>query len=229
MTIYTVTFKADNGLQVTVMNGETSPVLTEGFGGWDTVSRPKRVGITRFRGKAPFKQDISVMFDGFADSTPQEYAINTLMRMALEGNDLSEPPKITLGGLALRKDLTWIIDGIDFDNNAIWITSGGVPVRVRQNAVVHLLQYVDDAVITTAASPAVNAQIKKKKTITTPKGMTLKQIALINYKNDVDAGMRLILWANPWLDPDPRKLIPAGTPISIPNEKTNVDKTFIVP
>lgn len=231
MTIYTVIFSADNGLRVEVLAGNNAPQITDGYANWEVVDRPKRPGITRYTGRNPVTQDISVRFDGNATNTPQDQQINTLMRMAQPGTDLSEPPKIKLGGIAKRKDLTWIITGIDEDaSSAMWITLGGVPVIVRQDMTVHLTQYIDDSVLTTAASPAVAAQTKKKKVqIRTPDGMTLKTLAKLEYPNDPSNGMVLILEANQFLDPDPRKIIPTGTPITIPDLSNGTTSTFIVP
>ena len=233
MTLYTVTFKADNGLAVTVLAGDGAPMLSGGFGGWETVDRPRRVGITRFKGRSPMSQDIPIRFsDPDGEDVSQEQDITTLMRMASQGADLAEPPKIRLGGIAWRKDLTWVINDITWDSTAQLITVGSTPVRVRQDAVVHLLQYVDDTVLTTAASPAANAQTPKKKAqVTVPDGMTLKQVAGIEYPGQVDKGMNLLIWANEFLSADPRAIIPTGTVLSIPDiNAPGIDATkFIIP
>lgn len=229
MTIYNVVFSADNGLKVSVLAGDSSPVLSGGFGGWEIVGRPRRAALTRFAGRQPFRQDIPLRFEGYSSETSQESQITILQRMATQGADLSTPPKIRLGGIAFRKDLTWVIDDITHDGNSVLDTQGGSVVRIRSNCVVHLLEFIDDTVITTAASPAISAQSGKKKvTITTPKGMTLKQIAQLEYK-DVTKGMQLILMANTWLSADPRKLIPEGTPLTIVDITTGIETEFIVP
>lgn len=229
--MHTVTLSADNNLQITVMLDAPSPQLTGGFGGWDVVARPKRVSMTRYAGSDPVTQDIAVMFDGYSNDESQEDDISTLMNMALPVSELQEPPKIRLSGVAHRKDLSWIISGIDFDNqDVMWIMKGSTPVRVRQKAVIHLTQYVDDKVIITQTSPAI-ANAKPKNVVTTPKGMTLKQIAAIEY-GDPDLYMSIFL-SNRWLDPDPRKIIPAGIKLTIPQRKNGTTtvgtKQFTVP
>src|SRR5215831_15207431 len=103
----TVTFNPDVGASLTVMLYESTPVLTDGWSQWEVVDRPRRTGMTRFKGKNPYKQDISIMFDGWIEEEPQETNISTLMKMTHAPHVLAEPPKITLSGQAHKKDLIW--------------------------------------------------------------------------------------------------------------------------
>lgn len=211
-----VTFIPDSGPQVTILSGETPPLLIGGYGAWEVSDRPKRKGITRFTGTDPLKQDISVIFNGFIDGMSQEIEISKLDRMARQPNTLVDPPKLRLVGHALRKDLVWVITGIDMDTDkTIWEVIGGNKVRTRQAATVHLLEFVDDVIIVTETSPAVKSNTGgKTKTIS---GLTMKQLAQIEY-GDPNAYFEIIM-ANPWLDSDPRKIIPDGTPVFIPQYK----------
>lgn len=206
-----VTLKNSAGSRLTVLLGDTSPVLSDGVTTWDTVSRPKRTAVTRYTGRNPFKQDIAVMFDGLADSKSQEGAIAKLQRMA------SAPHIVELSGHALRTDLDWVFNGsIDWDNQqTIWQRIGKETVRVRQSAVIHLLEYIKDTVIKTPASPDT-AKLKKSpsRKVTIPQGMTLKQIAVIEF-GDPDKWRRIVI-DNPWLAPgDPRQVVPAGITLEI--------------
>lgn len=226
---YFVSLQADDGTVISVLLDAASPKLTDGFGGWETVDRPRRVALTRFKGINPVRQDLAILFEGVNEGKSQEVAITNLERMAQQTGDLSEPAKITLGGTALRKDLTWVIESIDMDDQrTMWTKQGGFPVRIRQAAVVHLLEFVDDSVIVTAPSPAVMAKPSPGgKTLTTPQGMTLKQIAALEY-NDPDK-YTLIIDANPWISTDPRVLIMPGTPLFIPAVNGGWPSSFIVP
>lgn len=212
----TVTFTPDVGSSLTVLLHDSTPVITDGYSQWEVVDRPKRLGMTRFKGKNPFKQDISVMFDGWIDESPQETNISSLMKMTQQPHALAEPPKIKLSGQAHRKDLIWVIEGIDWDtDNTIWEISGSTPVRLRQSATVHLLQFVEDTVVTTAASPAVVAKKGGKRKKVVGVGLTLKQIAQQEYGDP--NGWHEILMQNIWLKNwPPRKPIPPGKMIQIP-------------
>lgn len=227
---YYVSFESDTGDVVTVLLDAASPTLTGGMGGWEVVDRPKRVGITRFKGKEPFRQDVAIVFDGVSTGESQEEKISTLVNMGLQPDDLKDPPKVKVAGTVHRRDLTWVLEPApDWDSQSVmWDRQGGVSVRIRQAAVVHLLEFVDDQVLITAPSPAVAARDKVSgKNVKTPDGMTLKQLASIEY-SDPDKYL-LILMANPWLDPDPRKRIPRGTPLTIPSDQGGFPTTFVVP
>lgn len=220
-----VTIKNTAGVTLSVLLGEGSPVLSEGTSKWEYIDRPKRVSITRYAGRSPYKQDIPVMFDGHSDAESQENRIAKLERMA------SSPHPVKLDGHALKKDLIWVIDGIDWDNqNTIWIRSNKGPIRTRQSAIIHLVEYIKDTIVRTPASPAASRKDPNKKKpakkITTPKGMTLKQIAQVEY-GDPDK-WRLIVDANPilWGIDDPRYVVPAGITLIIQDGKT---VSFTVP
>jgi hypothetical protein len=215
---YWVTFTSDSNLSVTVLLDANSPYITGGYGGWEIIDRPKRVGLTRYRGREPFRQDISILFDGAANEDSQEINISDLSRMAEQPGALQPPPTVRIDGTVLREDLVWVIENITWDsNNVMWSYAGGTPFRIRQSAVVHLLQFVDDEVIVTAPSPAIAAKPTTPTTkIEVPEGMNLRQVAQANY-GDPDKYIMIIV-ANPWLDPDPRAIIPSGTVITIPGK-----------
>lgn len=206
-----VTFTSDNGLQVTVLH-DAAANMTGGFGGWEVIERPKRVAMTRFKGKDPFRMDVPVLFDGWTDDESQEIAIATLARMAEQPGEMQQPPTLMIEGAVPREDLTWVIETIDWDNQrTIYDMQGGVQVRLRQAAVVHLLQFVDDDVIST---PPTLAVVKPKTAVklVPGAGKTLKQLAAIEYGNpDL---WTLIADANGIRDP--RKPIPATTTIKVP-------------
>lgn len=216
-----VSFTSDDGLSVTALLDADSPTLSGGYGGWEVVDRPKRVGLTRFKGRNPFRQDIPIIFDGYKESHSQESKIERLEKMALQPNVMEEPRKITVDGQAHRTELTWIIEDIEWDKgNVIWSPEGDSAVRLRQAAIVKLLQYVDDDVIITKTSPAVVSKGSDKGSTNkpVPQGMSMRQLALWAYG---DADMYLtIFFANPWLNPDPRVIIPAGTFVAIPGKGT---------
>jgi hypothetical protein len=126
------------------------------------------------------------------------------------------PPRVKVSGTALYTDKTWIITSIDWDNvNTVWNSDGDTVFRTRQSAVVHLLEFVDDSVIVTLPSPAV-VNRPPGKTVKLQSGLTLKQIAQKVF-NDPDRYME-IFFANPWIDPDPRAIVPAGTVLTIPGQ-----------
>jgi hypothetical protein len=207
-----VTLKSTNGLKVVALLGETSPILSEGVTTWETVARPKRESITRFSGRNPFKQDIPVVFDAHADGNSVEGPVGTLVKMS------TQPHTISISGPVLKTNLDWIIIDITWDDQqTLWKRATPRDVRTRQLAVIHLQEFVDDVVIKTPASPKVQ-NLKKRdppKKIKVPKGMTLKQIAQLEF-GDPDKWM-VIVKDNPilWGITDPRYVVPAGTPLTV--------------
>lgn len=217
-----ITFKSVRGTKVTVNNGETSPVLSGGAVTWDTVVRPKRVAITRYAGRSPWKQDLAIMFDGLLDRTSQEGDIAKLVRMSTQANI------INLEGHALMTDLDWVFnDSIDWDDtNVVWERIGTERVRLRQAATVHLIEYISDTVIETPAAPTV-AQNKPTVHVPAASGMTLKAISIVEY-GDPDKWV-LIRDANPILiAATARTVVPAGATLTIPEPKGAV-QYFTVP
>lgn len=221
-----VTFAAETGQSVTVLMDAAHPLVTNGYGGWESVDRPKRPSITRFKGRAQFKQDFSILFDGYVDGQSQEEDIHKLEAMATQSGDLQRPPRLKVSGMAYKTNLWWVIDNIDWDNQTvIAVDIGDKTVRLRQAAVVHLIEFIDDTVIFTPAQPTVSVT-KPVKKIITPDGMTLKQIANQIY-GDPDKWF-IIYQANPLVIayPDPRQFIPKGTPLLTPGGHV---PTFTVP
>ena len=209
-----VKFTSTKGTTLSVLVGDNSPNLTNGVTTWDTVPRPKRTSLTRYTGRTPFSQDIPILFDGLTNDPPddnQEGRIHKLITMA------SGPHLISLDGHALRTDLDWVFSGIDWDNqNVLWRRGKHDAYRVRQAATVHMLQYIKDVILRTPAQPKTQGKDPTKK-VKLPKGMTLKQIAQIEF-GDPDKWHRIVV-DNPFLIfmllDKPSSLIPMGTQLNI--------------
>lgn len=205
-----VNIKSSAGLELTVLLGEASPTLSDGTATWETVPRPQRQSITRHTGRLPHKQTIPVLFDGYVNGASQEDRISKLQTMQSQSHTV----KVT--GQALKTGFDWVIEGVDWDDQAEWMSFGDKAHRVRQAAVIHLLEYVKDTVIKTPANPDTKTTKKKKpaKKTKTPAGMNAKQIAKIEF-NDPDKWHK-IYDDNPILGPpSPRRIIPKGTELVI--------------
>ena len=219
-----VTFKSTRGTSVTVKSGDASPVLSDGSVTWETVARPKRIALTRYAGRNPWRQDIAILFDGLIQNESQEGKINKLMRMSTQSSI------IHLEGHALRTDLDWVFNGsIDWDDkDVIWEKLGKDRVRLRQAAVVHLIQFIPDDVIETPAAPKTQKNNKPKHHIPASKGMTLKRITIIEYGNPDkwriirDANFPILVAATP------RTVVPAGVTLRIPEDDGSI-QYFQVP
>lgn len=134
------TFRSSRGTSVTMLRGEGAPKMTGGGGGWEITPRPRRVALTIWKGREPYQMDIPILFDGWKDSESQEQRISTLNQMQM-GADLEEPPTVQVDGGIPVKGAKWVMT-IDWGDNVIWQSSPrGEMFRLRQDAVVHLIQF----------------------------------------------------------------------------------------
>jgi LysM repeat protein len=210
-----ITFKAKDIGEVRVAKDENPPKIVGGYGGWEAVSRPKRTALSVWNGVDPIQLDVPVMFEGWGDRVGQEIRIGRLSRMALPQGD-GEPPVVSIDGVGIpwHGRNRWVIMNIDWGDNVLWgeEPSSGSTVRFRQDAVVHLMQYVDDDRVAfsklNSAKPGGGAWPKH---YTWKKGDTLRKVASRFYH---DSGKwKKIADANHIRDP---KNIKVGRSLIIP-------------
>lgn len=127
-------------LRVSVLRGDAPPTITGGYGGWDTVARPRRQSLTVWNGRDPFTMTFDLIFDAYIAGTSVETPVSILERMALPPRAGAEPPIVRVAGALPHKDLTWVIatDGLAW-GDSLWSPRG---FRTRQAVTVKLLRYV---------------------------------------------------------------------------------------
>ena len=199
------TFNSSDGTKVVVLRGSEPPRMTGGGGGWQIVQRPRRLGLTQWQGREPYQMDVPVLFDGWADGDDVEADIARLNQMQM-GKNSDPPPTLQIDGAVPVKGIRWVIAGIEWGTNVIWVSGvNGRPVRQRQDAVVKLLQYVkDDRLVISNKSTAPRRHIYKK-------GETLRGLAQKYYKDA--SKWKKIADANKIRDP---RNIKPGTSLRIP-------------
>lgn len=164
---YYYTFRSTDGHSVKVCRGDGAPKATDGMGGWSLVVRPRRTALTQWDGRNPYAMDVPILFDGYGEKQSQEVAISTLFQMSV-GSDFEPPPRVKVEGAVPIKGATWVINGIDWGDDVIWSQPGLTPFRLRQDAVVHLLQYKPESrvkILTTKALPNHYTVYKKGETM----------------------------------------------------------------
>lgn len=147
MAISTVIFSAI-GLVVEAISDQAVAQVSGGYGGWNIISRPRRVGLTQWNGKDPMRVQVPILFDGYARGEGQEINISKLGRMS--GPPIGargEPPVVKVSGNAIP-DIgieAWVIENLVWGTNVIWARdNNGTMSRMRQDCVVNLLQHVDE-------------------------------------------------------------------------------------
>jgi hypothetical protein len=74
--------------EFSVLCGDNRPTIADGYAMYDVVSRPGRIGVSRFLGYNPFSMPIDIQFEAFdtGDGTATETKIAALERMAGRGD-----------------------------------------------------------------------------------------------------------------------------------------------
>lgn len=176
------TFKASNGTSVTCYRGEMAPKMTAGGGGWEVVPRPRRIALTIWRGRDPYKMTVPFMIDGYRVGRSIESDIARLNQMQM-GANLRQPPTVTINGAVPVKGATWVIESIEWGDDVYWAQEGSSePYRMRQNGVINFVQYVEEERVT------ISRDVRTRpRTYTTKRGDTLRKIAAKpNIFNDSD-------------------------------------------
>jgi hypothetical protein len=157
--VYTI----DPPLSVLAHLGQDRPDVSQGYGGWEEVERPRRSPLTTFKSAPGLHLTLPLLLDGWSTGTSVEPHITALERMGLATNAAGEPPKVHIEarGQALPYQArTWVIDTIawgDADMNA----HGD---RVRQFATLNLIEYVEDIHLQ-ERSPANRRRAKARATV----------------------------------------------------------------
>lgn len=133
-------------LQLECWLGDGAPKVTDGYAGWEVVDRPKRRGLTFWKGSNPVRIEVPIMVDNFVEGTSIEGDCRKLEKMAGLIHDGVEPPLVQIksGGI-IPHDFTeaphnsWVIEILDWGDS----TRNRYGNRIRQAATITFLLYVD--------------------------------------------------------------------------------------
>lgn len=163
---YTVTFTSSAFPDVVALLDETPATIAGGDGGWQVTSRERRIGLTQWRGNDPVRLSIPILFDASIHHIADQ---GTSMRnLELLGRPPStnhgEPPHIKVISQGIHyptskgKKQIWVIESIQWGTNQMKDTD-----PFRQDAVVNLLQYIDEDRVAFAniALPSISKKHKK--------------------------------------------------------------------
>lgn len=182
-----ITFTSDSPrYQFKARLGEASPNITDGYGGWEIIPRPRRRGLVEWKGNDPRGVEIGILFDEFKQNTSVEPDIIQLEKMAgmYHPTEDREPPLVIFHSNGVvphdyhdNNALQWVITEItwgDADRNEY----GN---RIRQAATITLWQHDSDHIVNTSAKkykkPTTKITKSRHKTHRVVKGETLATIA----------------------------------------------------
>jgi hypothetical protein len=161
--------RASSGVSVLVRRGDGLPQITGGGARFNTINRPRRKSIVQWDGDDPYTMDVPVMFDGWSTgkygmtSTSIEADVARVNQMRQSPGDLVPPVQVFVDGAVPVKGATWVITGIDWGTATIWQADKfGRGYRLRQDAVLHLLQYVAETDLKLNRMPAMTTRYRVK-------------------------------------------------------------------
>ncbi len=203
--------------------GSAYPTWTAGFGGFESVARPKQVAITKWNGFDLAAFDVDLLFDNVASGTSVERACAILEVMGGRGGDgirkYGHPPLLVIDTAGVMSadahafpDSRWVVNDLDWHPDETITNHAGN--RIYALVTVSLLQYNTDSRLRTQADKVarVTGPSTAVRTVKAKTGDTLQTIAR-RYLGD--AGKWVLLQKlNPRVR-DPRKL-KTGQNIRVP-------------
>ena len=144
-------FRATNGASVLCWRGEGSPKLISGGARYDVINRARRKSSVQWNGDDPYRMDVPILLDGWMSHTSVEHDVALLNNMMQSPGALIPPVQVYMDGALPVKGSKWVVEGIDWGDMVIWSNDTtsrtgeyhGTGYRVRQDAIVHLLQFVE--------------------------------------------------------------------------------------
>lgn len=132
---------------------DQAAVVTDGYGGWEAVPRPRTVAITEWKGRNHLSIEIPFMIDFYvADVTNHpgadcENMVSNLEKLAGLGG-MNQPPVCKVDGFGAiphdytqRKKLNWVVDALQWDRG-IEIRRGDNGRRMRCGGTVTVRQFL---------------------------------------------------------------------------------------
>jgi len=170
---YVRVYTIDPPLSVIAHLAEDRPEVTQGYGGWEEVARPRRPPITTFKGSPALHLSLSLLLDGWATGRSVEHDITALQRMGSPTAASGEPPRLHIqakGQAIPYQARRWVVDTITW-GDAMMNKNGD---RVRQHATLALIEYVEDVHLQERS--AANRRRTKAKAFKSKRGAAHKRI-----------------------------------------------------
>jgi len=133
----------DPPISLTARLSADRPNVTQGYGGWSEVARPRRTTVTVWGGLPALRMDLPILFDHFKDQSSVEPQIAYLQRLAVNSAADGWPPRCRInarGAAVPYQGRLWVIDSLTW-GDAEMNKRGN---RTRQQVTLGLLEYIQD-------------------------------------------------------------------------------------
>lgn len=127
-------------MTVRCLMGQEPPEITDGYGGWEVITRPRRRAMTQWTGVQPLKMRLPIVLNRFKANESIEDAIQKLQQMASPGGPWDPPPVVDIDGAVPHARVGWVIESLEW--GATERSLRHPHPRIRQEFVVNLLQHV---------------------------------------------------------------------------------------
>lgn len=148
-----------------VRRGDGAPTLVSGGAKFQLIDRPRRRSSVQWTGDDPYRMDVPILFDGWTDDANMERNIQRLQLMRHSRGELSPPVQVYVDGALPVKGGLWYIEDITWGTQVIWNVKGkGMKggYRMRQDAVLHLLQVQPISVLKLLRPPSATTTYRVK-------------------------------------------------------------------
>ena len=191
--------------------GDGPILVTDGFGGWSEVPRPKNIPISRWVGPGALKLKIPLLFDRVKERQSIEWMVRTIFDLGREGGGDEEPPVFRLEGSAMFLDRRWVLLETPETTNILRNRDGKL---LRQEMTITVMEYVPSDQLDFRRLP------KKKvaRRIEAKKGDTINKIAQRLFKKKGKKKMRELAKEMAKLNKirDRNKVLKEGRTIKVP-------------
>jgi LysM repeat protein len=212
--VYWVTIyeRDDPTRSITALLGDTTPTPSNGGGGWQQVTLPKRSAVTVWQARDQLLQlDVPIVLGTMIGGRPLNVDKNDLIHMWRPADATDEPPVVRLkqrGSAVPFTRLSWVVTDLQWgdaqaDNRA---------QRLLQKLTVVLTEFRADEEIQTVKHAVKKKAKKKAKKHKAKKGETLRKIAA---KYQVDGGWQELGQAQVPVLRDPNQVL-VGQELLIP-------------
>jgi hypothetical protein len=128
---------------VALLGGE--PAKPTGYGGWQSIPRPKRTPMSDWVAGEHPRMPLPILLDGFRENRSVQQSFDRLEAMARKKGQ-KRPPTVSIAGPVHHTDVVWVIENIDWGDS--YRNDDGV--LVRQPATLELMEFEPGDVVTSS-------------------------------------------------------------------------------
>lgn len=137
----------------------TTPMITDGYGGWVVIPRRKKVGILDWQGNNPKQMKIGLMLDAWGPNALRPNHVegdcqNLELMASANRNNNTRPPIVTFlvdDAVLPAQNLKWVIEDLVWGDG---IKNRDTGMRTRQQVSLTMREMVEDTLLNTL-SPAL--------------------------------------------------------------------------